>query len=92
MFSVLSLEIFAALRLIEVFWSYAPQLFRSNAWRKPTSKTLAVDQPFRLRVGANKRCRQEQVIHGAHPPKTRTITPGEARPDLRNYRGEGALA
>jgi hypothetical protein len=50
----------------------------------------------RSAIPAARRSQQAMSARAGHswraPPKTRTITPGEARPDLRNYRGEGALA
>ena len=41
------------LRLVEEFRRHPPQFLGAHARRKPAGELLAVDQPFRLRIGAD---------------------------------------
>ena len=51
------------LRLVEKFRRDPPQLLGAHARRKAAGELLAVDQPVRLRVGADQRGRQQGQRH-----------------------------
>ena len=57
------------LRLIEKFRRDPPQLLGAHARRKPAGELLAVDQPIRLRVGADQRGRQSSGNALRRPPR-----------------------
>jgi hypothetical protein len=48
------------LRLRQEFRRYAPQFLGAHPRRKAAGELLAIDQPFRLGVGADQRCRQQR--------------------------------
>ena len=49
------------LSLFQPFRRNAPQFLGSNPWRKATGEFGAVNQPIRLGIASNKRCRQKYV-------------------------------
>ena len=63
------------LRLIQIFRRDPPQLLRAHARRKAAGELLAVDQPFRLGVGADERSGQKRQRHG---DSSHLVWPGEA--------------
>jgi hypothetical protein len=52
------------LRLLEPLRRHPPQLARAHPRWKPSGELLAVDQPFRLRVGADQRGGKQRKRHG----------------------------